>query len=76
MGGELVVTRFHPVSEVYAVARIGDNDTFLASVHIDNLNLMEKLAEKFVNHMSSQGEKVVNPYSDNRFSQIDQNFSE
>ena len=76
VGGELVVTRFHPVSEVYAVARIGDNNTFMASVHIDNINLMEKLAEKFVDHMSSQGEKVVNPYSDNRFSQIDQNFSE
>ena len=68
--------RFHPVSEVYAVARIGDNDTFMASVHIDNINLMEKLAEKFVDHMSSLGEKVVNPYSDNRFSQIDQNLSD
>ena len=76
VGGELVVTRFHPVSEVYVVARIGDNENYMASVHVDNTNLIENLAEKYVDHMSSIGKEVVNPFVDNRFSQIDQNLSE
>ena len=28
VGKTVVITRFHPVSEVYAVARQGDSDTF------------------------------------------------
>ena len=75
VGGKLVVTRFHPVSEVYAVARLGDNDTFMASVHIDNINLMENLAERYTKHMRGMGKKIVNPYVENRFSQLDQNLS-
>ena len=48
----------------------------MASVHMDNLTIMEELAQKFVSHMKSYGKDVTNPYVDNRFSQIDQNLSE
>ncbi len=76
VGGTLVVTRFHPVSEEYVVAQQGDSETFMASVHINNTNLMEILAKKYVSYMNSIGKKVGNPFLSNRFSQIDQNFSE
>ena len=73
---QLVVTRFHPVSEEYVVARQGDTNTFMASVHINNTNLMEVLAEKYIEHMKGMGKDISNPFMVNRFSQIDQNFSE
>ena len=76
VGEILVVTRFHPVSEEYVVARQGDSDTFMASVHVNNTDILEVLAEKFVNHMKDMGKKVSNPFMSNRFSQIDKNFSE
>ena len=76
VGEILVVTRFHPVSEEYVVARQGDSDTFMASVHVNNTDVFEVLAEKFVNHMKDMGKKVSNPFMSNRFSQIDKNFSE
>jgi CRP-like cAMP-binding protein len=76
VGEQIVVTRFHPVSEEYVVARQGDNDTFMASVHINNTNIMEVLALKYVNHMREIGKDVSNPFSSIRFSQIDKNFSE
>ena len=76
VGEQIVVTRFHPVSEEYVVARQGDNDTFMASVHINNTNVMEVLALKYVNHMRELGKDVSNPFSSIRFSQIDQNFSQ
>jgi len=76
IGEQIVVTRFHPVSEEYVVARQGTNDTFMASVHINNTNVMEVLAQKYVNHMREIGKDVSNPFSSIRFSQIDQNFSE
>ena len=76
IGEQIVVTRFHPVSEEYVVARQGINDTFMASVHINNTNVMEVLAQKYVNHMREIGKDVSNPFSSIRFSQIDQNFSE
>ena len=76
VGGSIIVTRFHPVSEEYVVARQGDSDTFMASVHLDNTNVLEVLAEKFVDHMKNRGKKIINPFMSNRFSQIDQNFSE
>ena len=76
VGEQIVVTRFHPVSEEYVVARQGNNDTFMASVHINNTNVMEVLALKYVNHMRETGKDVSNPFSCIRFSQIDQNFSE
>jgi len=76
VGEQIVVTRFHPVSEEYVVARQGNNDTFMASVHINNTNVMEILALKYVKHMREVGKDVSNPFSSIRFSQIDQNFSE
>ena len=76
IGEQIVVTRFHPVSEEYVVARQGTNDTFMASVHINNTNVMEVLAQKYVNHMREIGKDVSNPFSSIRFSQVDQNFSE
>ena len=76
VGEQIVVTRFHPVSEEYVVARQGNNDTFMASVHINNTNVMEVLALKYVKHMREIGKDVSNPFSSIRFSQIDQNFSE
>lgn len=76
VGEQIMVTRFHPVSEEYVVARQGNNDTFMASVHINNTNVMEVLAVKYVNHMREIGKDVSNPFSSIRFSQIDQNFSE
>lgn len=76
VGGAIVVTRFHPVSEEYVVAKQGDSDTFMASVHINNTNVMEVLAEKFVAHMRNMGRDLPNPYMSNRFSQVDQNFSD
>ena len=75
-GEKLVVTRFHPVSEEYVVARQGSSDTFMASVHINNTDVMEVLAEKYIEHMKGMGKEVTNPFIVNRFSQIDQNFSE
>jgi len=76
VGGEIVVTRFHPVSEDYIVARKGDSDTFMASVHIENTNVLAVLAEKYVAHMKSLGREVANPIILNRFSQVDKNISE
>ncbi len=76
VGETLVVTRFHPVSEEYVVARRGDNDTFMASVHLDNVTIIEELARKYVLHMRRMGKVVSNPFIDNRFSQIDQNISD
>ena len=76
VGKTVVITRFHPVSEVYAVARQGDSDTFMASVHLENTTIMEELAKKYVKHMKVLGKAVRNPYTSNRFSQVDQNFSE
>jgi hypothetical protein len=76
VGSTLTVTRFHPVSEEYVVARQGDSDTFMASVHLDNTNVMEILADKYVAHMKSIGRRISNPFLSNRFSQIDKNFSE
>ena len=76
VGKTVVITRFHPVSEVYAVARQGDSDTFMASVHLENTTIMEELAKKYVKHMKVLGKAVSNPYTSNRFSQVDQNFSE
>jgi len=76
VGETLVITKFHPVSEIYLVARQGDHDTFMASVHIDNTNVMEVLSEKYVSHMKSIGRDIANPYMRNKFSQVDKNFSE
>jgi hypothetical protein len=76
VGGVLVATRFHPVSEEYIVARQGDSDTFMASVHINNTNIMEVLAQKYVAHKNSMGQKVENLFLSKRFSQLDKNFSE
>lgn len=76
VGETLFVTRFHPVSEEYVVARKGDSDMFMASVHINNTNVIEALAVKFVEHMRMSGKKIPNPFISKRFSQIDQNFSE
>jgi CRP-like cAMP-binding protein len=76
VGSMITITRFHPVSEEYVVARQGDGDTFMASVHVDNTNVMEVLAEKYVTYMKNMGKRVANPFLTNRFSQIDKNFSE
>jgi hypothetical protein len=76
VGSTMTVTRFHPVSEEYVVARQGDSDTFMASVHLDNTNVMEVLADKYVAHMKSIGRRISNPFLSNRFSQVDKNFSE
>ena len=76
VGSTITVTRFHPVSEEYVVARQGDSDTFMASVHLDNTNVMEVLADKYVAHMKSIGRRISNPFLSNRFSQVDKNFSE
>ena len=76
VGSMITITRFHPVSEEYVVARQGDSDTFMASVHVDNTNVMEVLAEKYVTYMKDMGKRVANPFLTNRFSQIDKNFSE
>lgn len=76
VGGDLVITRFHPVSEEYVVARIGDSDTFMASVHLNNTDIMEVLAKKFVDHMDLMGKEITNPFIIDRFSQVDQNLSE
>jgi CRP/FNR family cyclic AMP-dependent transcriptional regulator len=76
VGGVLVATRFHPVSEEYIVARQGDSDTFMASVHINNTDIMEVLAQKYVAHKNSMGQKVENLFLSKRFSQLDKNFSE
>lgn len=76
VGSMITITRFHPVSEEYVVARQGDSDTFMASVHVDNTNVMEVLAEKYVTYMKDIGKRVANPFLTNRFSQIDKNFSE
>lgn len=70
-GESIVITRFHPVSETYVVARRGDSDTFMASVNIDNTTLMEELAKRYVKHMKDLGSKVDNPFLTNRFSKID-----
>ena len=75
VGSTITVTRFHPVSEEYVVARQGDSDTFMASVHLDNTNVMEVLADKYVAHMKSIGRRISNPFLSNRFSQVDKNFS-
>ena len=72
VGENVMVTRFHPVSENYVVAQQLNSDLFMASVEIENTNLMEKLAEKYVAHMASIGKKVINPFTDNRFSQTNQ----
>jgi hypothetical protein len=64
------------VSEEYVVARQGNNDIFMASVHINNTNIMEVLALKYVKYMREIGKDVSNPFSSIRFSQIDKNFSE
>jgi len=72
VGENVMVTRFHPVSENYVVAQQLNSDLFMASVAIENTNLMEKLAEKYVAHMASIGKKVINPFTDNRFSQTNQ----
>jgi CRP-like cAMP-binding protein len=76
VGGVLVATRFHPVSEEYIVARQGTSDTFMASVHINNTDIMEVLAKKYVDHQNSMGQKVENLFLSKRFSQLDKNFSE
>jgi len=76
VGSTVTITRFHPVSEEYVVARQGDNETFMASVHLDNTNVMEVLADKYVAHMKGIGRQISNPFLSNRFSQIDKNFSE
>lgn len=76
VGGVLVVTRFHPVSEEYIVAQQGASDTFMASVHINNTDIMEVLAKKYVAHKNSMGQKVENLFLSKRFSQVDKNFSE
>ena len=74
VGGVLVVTRFHPVSEEYIVAQQGASDTFMASVHINNTDIMEVLAKKYVAHKNSMGQKVENLFLSKRFSQVDKNF--
>jgi len=76
VGSSVVVSGFHPVSEEYVVARQGDSDTFMASVHINNTDVMEVLAGKYVTHMKEMGKKISNPFMSSRFSQVDQNFSE
>ena len=76
VGKTIVITRFHPVSEIYVVAQQGVSDTFMASVHIDNTTIMEELAKKYILYMKTLGKKIDNPFTSNRFSQIDQNFSE
>tara|TARA_B100002019_G_scaffold290932_1_gene309790 strand:- start:5599 stop:7008 length:1410 start_codon:yes stop_codon:yes gene_type:complete len=76
VGEKIVVTRFHPVSEEYVVARQVNSDTFMASVHLNNTDVMEVLAEKYIEHMKVMGKDVTNPFLVKRFSQIDQNFSE
>ena len=63
------VSGFHPVSEEYVVARQGDSDTFMASVHINNTDVMEVLAGKYVMHMKEMGKKISNPFMSSRFSQ-------
>ena len=48
----------------------------MASVHINNTDVMEVLAGKYVTHMKEMGKKISNPFMSSRFSQVDQNFSE
>ena len=73
VGGKILVTKFHPVSDNHVVAQQLNSDLFMASIEIDNTNLMEKLAEKYVTHMNGLGKKVTNPYQRSRFSQLNQN---
>ena len=58
------------------MARQGTSDTFMASVHINNTDIMEVLAKKYVDHQNSMGQKVENLFLSKRFSQLDKNFSE
>ena len=62
LGGKLRATRFHPSAKGYLVVAQLNSDKLLATVKIDNTNLVEVLAPKFTRHMSSMGNAVTNPY--------------
>lgn len=61
-GGKLRATRFHPSAKGYLVVAQLNSDKLLATVKIDNTNLVEALASKYTRHMSSMGNSVSNPY--------------
>ena len=58
------------------VAQQENSDTFMASIQINNTDIMEVLARKYVAHMKISGTEISNPFINNRFSRADQNLSE
>jgi len=62
VGGALRAMRFHPQSNAHLIVAQLHSDKLLALSKIDNTNLYEALAPKFVKFMHSRGQVIKNPY--------------
>ena len=63
IGEPVRVLRFHPSAQGFVIVGQLNSDKLLAVTKLSNINFVEALASKFVNHMSSMGHSVSNPYS-------------
>ncbi len=67
-GGVLRAKGFHPSAREYLIVAQLNSDKLLATAKIDNTNLIESLAPKYVRHMNSMGNSVKNPFEKKRVS--------
>jgi CRP-like cAMP-binding protein len=70
-GGELRAMRFHPSARDYLIVAQLKSDKLLATVKIDNSNLIEVLAPLYVRHMNSMGNSIKNPFEKKKVSKSD-----
>jgi CRP-like cAMP-binding protein len=70
-GGELRAMRFHPSAQDYLIVAQLKSDKLLATVKIDNSNLIEVLAPVYVRHMNSMGNSIKNPFEKKKVTKPD-----
>ena len=58
-----MVNKLHPEFENYLVVGQKESSKYLASIKVENTNLIELMADKYVESMVANGISIENPFN-------------